>query len=385
MLRHSGSQFSGQAMMFQMIVDELNSKGWSLTTFDISQSKKKSRRMNGCFGVSRLLDFIWLLPRVWTCLVFNSHRVLYITTAQSFWGFMRDVAIIWPAAILGHRVVCHQFGGNYAPFYASLKPWGRRLVQSVLSRVAAIIVEGNWVREQYSFLDNYRDIVRVVPNGLPERSVAFVRQAKHYPHGETFELLYLSNMMETKGYWDVLLAVEMLVKQRGRSVRCAFVGEFLSSPDARMHRRPEDARSAFFEYIASRQLSEYVRYSERMAGKEKTHAFQRAHVFLLPSYYINEGQPVSILEAMAYGAVVIATNYRLIPTMVADNETGILVPPGDPEAIATAVEHLMDNPDVFETMSRAALERYDKHFGGDRFCEAIERILGESSGLARCR
>ena len=87
-------------------------------------------------------------------------------------------------------------------------------------------------------------------------------------------------------------------------------------------------------------------------------AFMRSlDVFMLPS--LAEGTPNSIIEAMAHGLPVIASDVGGIPDLLTA-ETGILVPPGDAAALAGAMRRLASDPDLRAAMGRAARERYLK-------------------------
>jgi len=72
--------------------------------------------------------------------------------------------------------------------------------------------------------------------------------------------------------------------------------------------------------------------------------------------------PNTILEAMACGLPVIASNVGGIPEQVVDGATGFLVPPGNPDLIVSAVQHLFDNPNTAQAFSRAATERVNQLF-----------------------
>jgi glycosyltransferase involved in cell wall biosynthesis len=93
--------------------------------------------------------------------------------------------------------------------------------------------------------------------------------------------------------------------------------------------------------------------------EEKSRFMQSLDIFVLPS--LTEGTPNGIIEAMAYGLPVIATTVGGIPDLVV-KETGILVPPGDAEAVAQAMELLAGNTRLREQMGRAARKRYEKLF-----------------------
>jgi glycosyltransferase involved in cell wall biosynthesis len=93
---------------------------------------------------------------------------------------------------------------------------------------------------------------------------------------------------------------------------------------------------------------------------EDREAFMRSlDVFVMPSF--TEGTPNSIIEAMSHGKPIIASNVGGIPDMV-DAESGIVVPPGDVDALANAMLHLARNRDLRLRMGKAAKARYNELF-----------------------
>jgi len=136
-------------------------------------------------------------------------------------------------------------------------------------------------------------------------------------------------------------------------------------------------REHFFEFLKINNLLDYISYNEVLLGREKFEAFQDSHLFLLPSNYPFEGQPVSVLEAMAHGLVSITTNYSMIPLMVEDNYTGFFVPYGDPEAIATKIEYLMDNHKEYERLSSNSIHRFVEKFSTDIYVDRLMSVISE--------
>ncbi len=84
-------------------------------------------------------------------------------------------------------------------------------------------------------------------------------------------------------------------------------------------------------------------------------SYKRMNVFILPSLY--EGFGIVLLEAMAAGIPVVATNVDGIREVVIDGESGILIPPKNPEAIADAVLKLIENPRLAEKLVDEGLRR----------------------------
>ena len=91
-------------------------------------------------------------------------------------------------------------------------------------------------------------------------------------------------------------------------------------------------------------------------------------VFVLPSLW--EGLPNVVLEAMALGLAVVATRVGGVPEIVIDGETGLLVPPGEPETLAEALVRLLRDPDLRSRMGRAGRRRVEQRFSASQMvCE----------------
>ena len=92
--------------------------------------------------------------------------------------------------------------------------------------------------------------------------------------------------------------------------------------------------------------------------------YDRAAVVVLPSY--REGLPLCVLEAMAHGRPVVATAVGGIPQLVEDGRTGLLVEPGDAEALRSALERLLSDPELRRRMGRAARARVQRMCSWER-------------------
>jgi glycosyltransferase involved in cell wall biosynthesis len=90
-------------------------------------------------------------------------------------------------------------------------------------------------------------------------------------------------------------------------------------------------------------------------------------VCALPS--TTEGLPIVLLEAMAAGVPVVATPVGGVPELVSDGETGLLVPPGDAEALAAAIGRLLAEPETARRLAANARARVEERFS--------ERVMGE--------
>jgi len=103
-------------------------------------------------------------------------------------------------------------------------------------------------------------------------------------------------------------------------------------------------------------------------------------LFVLPSIY--EGLPLTVLEAMAAGKPVVATAVGGTPEAVLDGETGFLVPPRNPPAVAKAIHIILSNPSLASKMGAAAKARVQREFSSatmvQRITQTYEEVLDRS-------
>ena len=110
----------------------------------------------------------------------------------------------------------------------------------------------------------------------------------------------------------------------------------------------------------------------------------RAGLFVLPS--LTEGVSLTLLEAMACGLAVVATRVGGNPEVVADGETGLLAPPGDPAALAAAILRLRRDDLERRRMERAGRRRVERCFDVRRMTAEYEKMyLGLDGRAARSR
>lgn len=118
-----------------------------------------------------------------------------------------------------------------------------------------------------------------------------------------------------------------------------------------------------------------VHFTGRVPYSEIPVYLAASDFFVLPS--IDEGMPRVILEAMSMALPVLATRVGGNPEIVAEGETGVLVPPADPEALATGMETILGGGDLLKEWGRrardAVRERFDYERGVQGYARAVKR------------
>ncbi len=156
-----------------------------------------------------------------------------------------------------------------------------------------------------------------------------------------------------------LLQAHSILRSRGVLIRLVLVGEGPQRSDLEMLART----------LGISTTVEFLGYQEHVETFLSTF-----DIFVLPS--MTEGIPLSLLEAMANGLPVVATNVGGIPEIVVHQESGLLVSPGQPEALAQALEQLIQDPGEADRIAKNAECRIRERFGMIAMSEAYQHLYG---------
>jgi len=121
-----------------------------------------------------------------------------------------------------------------------------------------------------------------------------------------------------------------------------------------------------------------VTFLGRLPVDQLVRLYNEAQILVSPSLYEGFGLPAA--EAMACATPVIATTAGAFPEVIADGETGLLVPPGDARALADAIQELLSDPARRVAMGRAGVRRIEEKFSwrvcAERTLALYEEVLG---------
>jgi glycosyltransferase involved in cell wall biosynthesis len=120
-------------------------------------------------------------------------------------------------------------------------------------------------------------------------------------------------------------------------------------------------------------------------GEPPTRLLSAIDVFALTSVPNSEGMPTAILEAMALGIPVVATDVGSVRELVEDGVTGVVVPAREPTAIAAATATLLDDSERRERIGAAARERAATRFALDRLVELHAEAYRKALAYRRAR
>jgi D-inositol-3-phosphate glycosyltransferase len=224
--------------------------------------------------------------------------------------------------------------------------------------------------------------VTIIPAGFDPAefcpiSTALARAALGLPADERI-ILQVGRMVPRKGVDDVVRGFARLVLDRGVEARLVVVGGETDAADPA--RTPELGR--LMAIATSEGIADRVAFIGRARREQLKYFYSAADVFVTTPWYEPFG--ITPLEAMACGTPVIGSNVGGIKFTVRDGETGYLVPPREPDALAERLEHLLGHPSLRGVLGRQAVRRANDLFTWQHVASAVaalyDRLLTHVGG-----
>ncbi|MDD4972366.1 MAG: glycosyltransferase family 4 protein [Paludibacter sp.] len=203
--------------------------------------------------------------------------------------------------------------------------------------------------------------VFICPNGIEKTNVESKPVIR--PVEAPVKILFLSNLIESKGVFVLLDACSILHK-KGFDFVCDFVGA------------EGDLNTAQFnERVNQLQLAGHVNYLGKKFGSEKQDILANADIFAFPTYYSKECFPLVLLEAMSEGLPLISTYEGGIPDIIEEGVNGFLIPQQDATLLAGKLEMLITNPGLCLKMGNAGILKFKREFNLEIFERRIVEII----------
>lgn len=263
-------------------------------------------KLRGVRALFRLFPYLW---RVWR--LCGRVDVVHLM-ANSGWSWqLFSAPVLWVGWLRGTPVIVNYRGGEAESYLARSARW----VRPSLSRAAALVVPSGFLQAVFAKFDissavipNIIDLNTFSPAQTPETEGAFT--------------LAITRNLEPIYGLDVAINALAIVREQAPDVRLVIAG---SGPQ----------KVALESLVAELELRDAVEFCGRLSREEIVALYRRCDAALNPTHVDN--MPNSVLEALACGLPVISTDVGGVPFIVRDDQTALLVPPDDPEAMAAAI------------------------------------------------
>lgn len=285
--------------------------------------------------------------------VVSRYDVVHVNAASDR-SFMRKSYFIRCAKRHGKKIVLHQHGGDFKNYYENqISDKRRSYFRKTLDMADVMLVLTSSWKEYFGNLTRPEKIT-VFPNGVKTAGYEADNIDVTFDKKDLNKLLFLGRICADKGIDELIRAVSELHDTNPR-IRLYLGGIY---EEERYKRIIEE--SPFAEYLGW------------ISGSEKDRYLDECGIYVLPSYY--EGLPVSVLEAMLHGCVVVSTKVGGIPEIIDDGKEGYLVEPKDADALKEAIKKAMEERAVGKELAKNAKKRVLEQFSVEKSVVSLVRI-----------
>lgn len=268
--------------------------------------------------------------------------VVHICTSAGM-GCLRDYLLVRIAKKHNIKSAVHLHFGRL-PELADKKNWEWRILKAVLKK-CDVVVPMNRPTEKALF-DNGFNHVKYLPNPLSNAIVEQISKLEGTIKRCPKRLLYVGHVYETKGVFELVEGCRDV-----EDVKLRIVGKYT-----------QDLHDRLISVGTKTGRKDWIEFAGEMPHDEVLKEFMKADLFVFPSY--TEGFPNVILEAMACGCPIIASNVGAIPEMLdVENEPcGICIHPKSSKEVHDAVALLLNDKEQKEVFSERAKRRVNSMY-----------------------
>jgi glycosyltransferase involved in cell wall biosynthesis/phosphoheptose isomerase len=184
-------------------------------------------------------------------------------------------------------------------------------------------------------------------------------------------ILHVGRMVPRKGIDTVIQAYARFLADHDARTRLVIVGGESDDPDPQ--RTPEIGRLQ--RMTAELGVQDHIWFVGRRGRSQLKYYYSAADFFVTTPWYEPFG--ITPLEAMACGTPVIAANVGGLKFSVRDGETGYLVPPGEPDALAEKMRLLYSSPPLRRMFGQQAIQRVNESFTWSHVAEGLSKVYGD--------
>ena len=306
----------------------------------------------GEFSIQKFLFYLRINSSFFKVL---KNNIIYITPGQTFFGVLKYALFIVAASALRKELIIHVHGNYLGKEYQSLKGFKRVLFYFLVSRFTKGIVLSNSLKQNLTpFLKdkNIFSLPNFAQDYLYTKDKKFVK--------DELRIFYLSNLMKEKGIFCLLNALKNLEKNN-----IIYKAKIAGNIDQKYSKE-------ILNLFTELKNAEYIGI---VNGDDKKNLLEWGNVFVLPTFYKMEGQPISILEAMATTNLVVTTNHAGISDVFQDKINGYFVEKNNKNSIEKILSYLAANKSELKKIAEYNKTFFLNNFTVDIFKKNLLEII----------
>lgn len=301
----------------------------------------------GKVSITKIWKMVIYVVRLVYNLTSNRPSIVYFTLCPTGNIFYRDLVFALIVKCFNIKIIYHLHVRGIAQ--EARRSRIKNMLYGVIFRnEITVCLSESLALELHGFCSE----IRIINNGIP---VMRTQARGDLSESKPPCILYLSNLIKSKGVFDFLEALKIL-SERGMNFIAFIAG---NAADVSY----KDVNN----FISKNNLGDKVFLSGPKYGPEKNAILQEADIFVFPTFYEKEAFPLVLLEAMQYSLPIISTSIGAIPEIIDDEITGFLIGPNDVAGLVDKITTLLMDAELRKKMGREGGKKFFQYYTFEKF------------------
>ncbi len=347
----------GQSIMNQAIQQsKLLNDTFDMCTIPLHFSKLDNL---GKAEAKKILKMIYYASLLIKKIIFFKPDLIYFTLSPVGFAFYRDCLYVIIIKLFRIPVVYHLHGKGIKK---QSKNKFLKFIYSSVFKHSSVILLSKLLKSDIDEVTSDSTKLFYLPNGIEEKSKLSPNEKYRKSFNNEPILLFLSNIVKTKGVLVFLEALSLLKKKK-LPFKAQLVGGISASVPEKL----------LYKKIRTNNLENDVKYLGALYGEDKDRVLISSDIFVFPTY--KDAFPLVILEAMQVGLPIVSTFEGAIPEMVKNNENGFLVKQRDVGDLARKLETLIEQKGNRLKFGQKSFDRFKAFYTLQIFEKNLTQIL----------
>lgn len=352
--------WGGQSIMIEKML-QMNFDNVKL--YHVRMSFSSEFNEIGKFKFKKCFHIFYIIFAIYFYRFRHNIKILYYPPAgPNFIPILRDIIILNSVRFIFKKTIFHFHAGGVSEYRKSISPLIRILFDSAYNNIDLAIRLSPMNPEDGKNLKAKREVV--IPLGIEDYYLAHKNNENDTKNSDVFTLLFVGVVKNSKGVDDLIRAFAM-VQDLKVKIRLRIVGKVESLA----------YHATLKKLINDLNIEKSVEFCGVKTGDNKFQEYNNADIFCFPTFFESETFGVVLLEAMSFQLPVISTYWRGIPSIVRNDETGLLVPINDIDKLAAGIRRLIVDDEIRISMGIKGRKHFLDNYTIDTFNKNMNNLF----------
>jgi len=352
--------WGGQCIMIEKII---NMKYDSIKIYHVRMFFSSEFDEVGKFKFKKVFHIFYIIAMIYYYRFKHNIKVLYYPPAgPNLIPVLRDIIILNSVRFLFEKTIFHFHAGGVSEYRTQIPSLLRILFDKAYNGVSVAIRLSHLNPEDGRKLKAIRE--EIIPLGIEDSYLSLKETVKKVKNQDVITILFVGVVMYQKGVEDLIRAVGLLqdIKEK---IKVRIVGKAESLA----------FQNKLLQLVNDLNIDRCVEFCGVKTGNDKWQEYANADIFCFPTFFECETFGVVLLEAMSYKLPVISTYWRGVPSIVSDEETGLLVPINDIEKLSYAIRKLVIDEKARSSMGIRGRQRFLEFYTDEIFSKNMNNLF----------